>query len=226
MRPQIGRWMCALGLSAAVALTCVAEQRPAKTPAAHSQPQPAAGRQPNQPRNDRPPNAGGRGGAARGNVNPNASPNRPPNASVNRPPSNTRPGAQMPQQRFRNLPPQEKQRVLQNNQRLKQLPPAQQQELRDRARVWQQMTPQQRDHIKNDVLPKWNQMSPQRQKAISNRLAVLKNMPESARNQHLTDPNFTRGMSEEDKQTLRDLSHMHVGGPPEAPTQSAPRPEM
>jgi len=40
-------------------------------------------------------------------------------------------------------------------------------------------------------------------------------MPESARNRHLNDPNFTRGMNEEDKQMLRDLSHQHVGGAPE-----------
>jgi hypothetical protein len=41
---------------------------------------------------------------------------------------------------------------------------------------------------------------------------VLQNMPESARNQRLNDPNFTRGLSEEDRSTLRDLSHVHVGG--------------
>src|SRR6266566_1064694 len=42
------------------------------------------------------------------------------------------------------------------------------------------------------------------------------NKPESARNQHLSDANFTRGMSEEDKALLRDLSHMHVGAPDSA----------
>jgi hypothetical protein len=62
-------------------------------------------------------------------------------------------------------------------------------------------------------------MSPDRQRAIQNRLSVLQNMPESARNQHLNDPNFTRGMSDEDKSTLRDLSHLHVGGAPDPPNQ-------
>ncbi len=42
-------------------------------------------------------------------------------------------------------------------------------------------------------------------------------MPEAARNQHLNDPNFTRGMSDEDKVMLHDLSHLHVGGAPEPP---------
>jgi hypothetical protein len=42
-------------------------------------------------------------------------------------------------------------------------------------------------------------------------------MPESARNERLADPNFTRGMSDEDRAMLRDLSHLHVGGAPDAP---------
>lgn len=125
------------------------------------------------------------------------------------------PGARPPnvQERLRNMSPQDRQRLAQNEQRLRSLSPAQQQELRDRARVWQRMTPEQREHIRNDVLPRWKELPPQRQKAIQQRLGVLQNMPESARNRHLNDPNFTRGMSDEDKQMLRDLSHEHVGAP-------------
>jgi len=84
---------------------------------------------------------------------------------------------------------------------------------------WNRLTPQQQNHIKNDVLPKWRQLPPDRQRAIGSRLNVLQNMPESARNRHLDDPNFTRGMSEEDKSMLRDLAHQHVGGAPEPPNE-------
>jgi len=63
------------------------------------------------------------------------------------------------------------------------------------------------------LAPKWKELPANRQRAIQQRLGVLQNMPESARNQHLNDPNFTRGMSEEDKAMLRDLSHLHVGAP-------------
>ncbi len=111
------------------------------------------------------------------------------------------------------MSPQDRQRLAQNEQRLRSLPPQQQQELRERARVWEQMTPGQRDHIRNDVLPKWKQLPSDRQRAIQQRLGVLQNMPESARNRHLNDPMFTRGMNDEDKQMLRDLSHEHVGAP-------------
>src|ERR1700730_2132592 len=126
----------------------------------------------------------------------------------------TRPQAPPPnvQDRLRDMSPQDRQRLAQNEQRLRSLSPAQQQELRDRARVWQKMTPEQQEHIRNEVLPRWKQLSPQRQRAIQQRLGVLQNMPESARNRHLSDPTFTRGMSEEDRQVLRDLSHQHVGG--------------
>jgi hypothetical protein len=150
-------------------------------------------------------------------------PNRPPSSQYSRDGQYSR-GAQNNYNGYRNnqqgLSPEERQRVLQNQQRFRQLSPQQQQDMRDRQRVWQQMTPQQRDHIKYEVLPNWRNLPPQRKKAIEQRLGVLQNMPEFARNQHLNDPNFTRGMSPEDRATLRDLSHLHVGGAPDPPTNN------
>jgi hypothetical protein len=52
-----------------------------------------------------------------------------------------------------------------------------------------------------------------RRQVIKQKLSVLQNMPESARNQRLNDPNFTRGMSDDEKSMLQDLSHTHVGAP-------------
>src|SRR5216684_902646 len=142
------------------------------------------------------------------NERQNSGAERPPNSNTNRGETATRPSfnsnrppsAYTPpfRKEFNNLSPQEMQKV---------------------AQVWNQLRPEQREHIRNDVLPKWQQMPPDRRRAIQQRLGVLKNMPESARNQHLNDPNFTRGMSEEDKATLRDLSHLHVGGAPEPPNE-------
>ena len=148
------------------------------------------------------------------NARPNNNVTRPneytrPNNNPNRPPSAFTP----PPRRFDNLNRQEQQKILQNDKSFQKLTPAQRQDLRDRQRVWDQLTPEQKNHIQNDVIPKWKQMPQARQDAIQHRLNVLRNMPESARNQHLNDPNFTRGMSEEDKAMLRDLSHSHVGAP-------------
>jgi hypothetical protein len=196
---QFGGWLCGLGLSAALALPCAARQHPSKDRPPRPVPERKAEHE--NRRNDRPPNVNGGVNAPHSNGN---------GPRVVAPPPNV-------QERWRNMTPQERQRLSQNEERLRHLPPAQQQVLRDRAQVWGRMTPEQREHIRTDVLPRWRQMPPDRRQAIQQRLRVLQNMPESARNQRLNDPNFTRGMNEDDRATLRDLSHLHVGGAPEPP---------
>ena len=233
-RIQFGEWLLAAAGMALLALPCAAQKRETnRPPQQQRQQQPKAQRQErrqqqenrkgqnNRPNNDRPRNNAAPNhepqnrqpdsmGMIGGNRPPNArnesgqanlNPNRPPNASSSQP------------RRLQDLSPADKQRVLENNRKLQKLSPAERQELHRREEVWGRLTAEQRNHITNDVIPKWQQMSPQRQKAVRQRLGVLQNMPESARNQHLNDPNFTRGMSDEDKAMLHDLSHMHVGAP-------------
>src|SRR5579859_7717364 len=212
-RFQFAGLLMALALGVLVVFPAHGQNRPPKNQARQEQKQqqhPGRDQQrASAPRNpNRPP-------ASSPSVAPNI--NRPPERArnqqnLNRPPANT----QQPRN-FNNLNPQEKQRTLEQYNKFQKLTPSQQQDIRDRGRVWGQLTPEQKNHIKNDVMPRWQQLPPQRQRAIQQRLGVLKNMPESARNQHLSDPNFTRGMSEDDKSMLRDLSHLHVGGAPEEP---------
>ena len=232
-RIQFGKWLLAAASVALLALPCAAQKREASRP---PQPQRQAprqqaprqerrqqqqnrGAQNNRPNNDRPRNNAApnrepqnRQPESMGMIGGNRPPNAPnesgrPNFNPNRPPNAG--NSQARPKRFQDLSPKEKQ----NYERFNRLSPQKQQEIRDNARAWGKLTPQQQSHIKNEVFPKWQQMSPDRQRAIRQRLGVLQNMPESARNQHLSDPNFTRGMSEEDKAMLRDLSHMHVGAP-------------
>jgi Protein of unknown function (DUF3106) len=247
LRTKFEGCLLALCLSASLASSSFA-QRPDPSNRPPQQPAPAAAAQqahqgstpPKQPsggshrdqapvsRDDRPPaRSGNSNPSTRNSVQQKVDPNRPPVNRVdpNRPPeSQYSRGGQSSYNSYRNnqqrLSPEERQRVLQNQQRFRQLSPQQQQDMRDRQRVWQQMTQQQRDHIKYEVLPTWRNLPPQRKKAIEQRLGVLQNMPEFARNEHLNDPNFTRGMSEEDCATLRDLSHLHVGGAPDPPTNN------
>jgi hypothetical protein len=138
--------------------------------------------------------------------------------------------------RMRDLTPPERERVLQSSRTFQNLAPEQQNrirsqfsqwdrmssqqraDLREKENTWRNLTPQQRDYIKSDVMPRWRQVPWQRQQVIQQKLGVLQNMPESARNRRLSDPNFTRGMSEEDRAMLHDLSHLHVGGAPDPPS--------
>lgn len=118
---------------------------------------------------------------------------------------------------FQNLSPEQQGRIKQQFNQWDKMSPVQRADLRAKEDTWRKMTPEQRDHVKNDVLPRWRQMPWERQQVIQQKLGVLQNMPESARNRRLSDPNFTRGMSDDDKATLHDLSHLHVGGAPDPP---------
>jgi hypothetical protein len=144
-----------------------------------------------------------------------ANPNRPPQNNLAQSDGYQGQEANRP----RELTLEERRRLQENRQRFNQLPPQQQQEMRERADVWQRMTEEQRQHVRNDVLPKWERMPQERRQTIQQKLRILRDMPESARNRRLSDPNFTQGMSEEDRATLRDLSHLHVGGALEPPNE-------
>jgi len=205
LRIQLGAWLVTPVLLAGLVMPCVAwAQRQNDRPPKPAAPQHAPAQRPTPQAHPR--------------AQENRPPNRPQNASPNFPRNNrnyTPPprGEAASRPNRPPLTPQQQQEMRDRARDWRRLPPQQQQEMRERARVWGKLTPEQQIHIKNEVLPKWKAMPPDRRKAIQNRLGVLQNMPESARNQHLNDPNFTRGMSEEDKATLRDLSHLHVGAP-------------
>ena len=120
---------------------------------------------------------------------------------------------------FQNLSPDKQAKIRQQFNQWDRLSPTDKMKLRENENTWRHLTPEQRDHIKNDVLPRWRQMPWDRQQVMKQKLGVLQNMPESARNQRLNDPNFTRGMSDDEKSMLHDLSHTHVGAPPDSPTE-------
>jgi hypothetical protein len=118
---------------------------------------------------------------------------------------------------FQNLSPDKQYKIRQQFNQWDHMTPQQRSDLQSKEQVWGNLTPEQRDHIKNDVLPQWRQMPWDRQQVMKQKLSVLQNMPESARNQRLNDPNFTHGMSDDEKSMLHDLSHTHVGSVPESP---------
>jgi hypothetical protein len=120
---------------------------------------------------------------------------------------------------FQSLAPDKQNKIRQQFNQWDRMTPSQRSDLQRNEQVWEKLTPGQRDHLKNEVIPRWRQMPWDRQQMMKQKLGVLQNMPESARNQRLNDPNFTRGMSDDERSMLHDLSHTHVGGLPEAPTQ-------
>jgi Protein of unknown function (DUF3106) len=203
---QAGGWLLALVLCAGLAQSAEAQRNRNRPPDAQTKQERRQERQQARQHADRPPRA---------KQDRQENPNRPPNAgTLNGDASRNSFRDRKP---YSQLTPDQQERVRERARQWQGMSQQQRQQLRDRARVWEQMTPQQRDHIRNDVLPKWRQLPTDRKQAIQERLSRLKNMPESARNQRLSDPQFTKGMSPDDVATLRDLSHLHVGGTPDGP---------
>jgi len=133
------------------------------------------------------------------------------------------------------MSPQQQEKFFRNNEQFKKLPPNQQavlrrdaqlwnnmtpeqrDEYRARWRVWQQMTPEQRSYVTQTVIPRWRQLPPVRRQAIVRRLRSLQNLNETERNARLNDPAFLEGLNDEDRDTLRQLAHLHVGTAPGGP---------
>ena len=223
IRLKFAAGLFALGLGAVIAVPSSA-QRPAPRSSPPPQQRPP---KPAQPRADRPPQhqqqkgagqPGSHGNTGAGNPgNPGNTANHagstlPSGNNPNRPPSAYTPPL-APQKKFNERPAQEQKKLVEDYNKYQNLSPSQQREIQERYHAWNRLTPGQQQHVRNDILPKWKQMPVERRQAIRQRLMILQNMPESAKNQRLNDPNFTRGMSEDDKTTLRDLTHMHIGAP-------------
>jgi hypothetical protein len=138
---------------------------------------------------------------------------------------------------MRGLTPRERESVFQNSQLFRRLPfseqqqirrqliewdsktPQQQADQRVKEEIWCRLTPEQRSYIRNYANPWFQQLRWERQLTLIQKLGILQNMPESARNQRLNDPNFTKGMSDDEKSMLQRLSHTHVGAPPDSPNE-------
>jgi hypothetical protein len=120
-------------------------------------------------------------------------------------------------QRFQNLPPEQQAQIRERLQAWNRLTPEQQQNLRDRQHVWEQMTPEQRTYVRQTLLPRWQQLPPVRRQVIMQRLHSLRDMNEADRQAKLNDPAFLEGLNAEDRETLGQLAHLHVGMAPDPP---------
>lgn len=120
-------------------------------------------------------------------------------------------------QRFLSLPPEQQAQIRRRLEAWNRLNPEQQEALRDRQRVWEQMTPEQQRYVRQTLLPRWQQLPGPRRQAIMRRLHSLRNMSEADRQAKLNDPAFTEGLNPEDRETLGQLAHLHVGMAPDTP---------
>jgi hypothetical protein len=79
------------------------------------------------------------------------------------------------------------------------------------------MTPEQQTYVRQTLMPRWQQLPPPRRQAIMQRLHSLRDLSDSDRQARLNDPKFVDGLNTEDRETLTQLAHLHVGTAPDPP---------
>jgi hypothetical protein len=126
-------------------------------------------------------------------------------------------------QRFRNLPPERQTEIRQRLRRWNSMTPQQQDEFRRRQRVLESMTPEERKRIREEIMPRWQQLSQDRRQPIMRRLRALNGLTDEERETRLKDEAFLRGLKEEDRELLRELARLRMGGgPQEGPQENPP----
>jgi len=130
--------------------------------------------------------------------------------------------------RLQQMPPEERERFLQNNQKFQSLPPQQQAQIRQRFNEWNKLTPQQRQNmernasalarltteqrqaVRTQLLPQWRQLAPERRQEIKQRLNGLNGLSDEERSRKLNDPSFYQGLSPQEHDVLKQMGDLRL----------------
>ncbi len=126
-------------------------------------------------------------------------------------------------ERLSKLPPEERERVLENNRRFQQLSPEQQALLLKRLQQFQELSPEQRERIEqrlaifNNLTPRqqekarriyenvWSKLTAERRRALLQEFRHLRAMPPAERQQRLASDDFQTHFSAEERDLLQQL---------------------
>ena len=127
-------------------------------------------------------------------------------------------------QKLKDLPPEEQEKVLQNNARFQELPKERQEQLLERLHRWQalppeqkeavaerfvifsMLTPEQRQKAREIYSRHWATMPPERRKALVEEFRKLREMPPAEREKYLSGHDPAASLSSEDRDLLKQLS--------------------
>lgn len=116
-------------------------------------------------------------------------------------------------ERFQNLLPQRQQQIRQNLQKWDRLTPEQKDRIRATERILEQATPEQREHFQNEIVPKLAQMAPERRQRVLGHWRRLQGMTPAEQQTALNDPKFMPGLGPDEQATVRDLNSMGIPPP-------------
>lgn len=86
--------------------------------------------------------------------------------------------------------------------------------MRNRAQIFNRLSPEQRQEVVKDIAPRWKALPQDRKELLQGRLRVLRGMTPEQRQQELQDPQFMRGLDDNEQDLLRKLTDLRVGPNP------------
>lgn len=146
----------------------------------------------------------------------------------------SRPAAEHPLQRghvgdwlrqYKDLPPEEQERALQNDPFFQRLPPARQQLLRQRLQhfsglppqqqlrmlnrmdTWEHLTPDQKQDARQ-IFQQMRQLTPDRRRQVMTAVRDLRTMPPDQREQVIDSPRFRSNFSDQEREMIRGVSRL------------------
>jgi hypothetical protein len=117
---------------------------------------------------------------------------------------------------FRNLPPERQQQLQQRLQRFNNLPPQQQQRILDRMETWEHLTPQQKDQSRQ-LFSQLRDLPPERRQRMQTAINDLRALPPEQRQQALDSPRYKNQFTPQERGLLGGISQL-----PLAPAETGP----
>ncbi len=113
---------------------------------------------------------------------------------------------------FRRLPPQQQQLLRQRLQHFSSLPPQQQLQMLNRMETWEHLTPAQKQQARQ-IFGQFRQLPPDRRKMMAKEFRSLREMPPEQREQAIDSPRFKEMFSSQEREMMRGAARLPLAAP-------------
>jgi hypothetical protein len=125
---------------------------------------------------------------------------------------------------FRRLSPEKQQQLRERLQHFSSLPPQQQLRMLNRQETWEHLTPQQKDQVRQ-----MQQLPPDRRRMVMTAARHLASMPQQQRDQVMASDRFKKMFSDQEREMVRGattlpFAQQDAAGPETGPAQPQPQP--
>src|SRR5579864_8198324 len=108
---------------------------------------------------------------------------------------------------FRRLPPERQQQLRQRLQHFSDLPPQQQLRMLNRMETWEHLTPEQKQQAR-EVFGQLRQLPPDRQRMVKTAVRDLRNMPPDQREKIINSDRFKGMFSDQEREMMRGATRL------------------